>query len=268
MKKVSLIAALALCPLVLAQDAPADRISVPFSDPARPRLLKANLVNGSITVKGYDGKEVLIDASGVGGSRRNRKAEAEGLHRIGLGGGLTVEEQDNVVHVTAFPTGSPHLMIQVPRQTSVTLRVVNGGVLEVEGVEGEVDADITNGPLRILNVSGAVVAHALNGEVKVTMDRLQGNKPMAFSSLNGDVDVTLPADVKARVKTKSDHGDVYTDFEITLGPSGRAVVEDGRSSGGKYKVQLDRSLVGTINGGGPELSFTTLNGRIFIRKKK
>jgi hypothetical protein len=267
MKKVFLMGALAVCPLLIAQDA-ADRITVPFSDPSRPRSLKASLVNGSITVRGYEGKDVLIESSGAGTTRHNRKAENEGLHRIGMSSGLTVEEQDNVVRVTAFPAGSPHLIIQVPRQISINLRVVNGGFIEVDGVEGEVDADVVNGPLRVLNVSGAVVAHSLNGEVKVTMDRLQGNKPMAFSSLNGDVDVTLPADVKARVKMKSDHGEMYTDFDVKLEANGRALVEDSRHSSGKYRVQMDRSLVGTINGGGPDLSFTTLNGRIYIRKKK
>ena len=179
-----------------------------------------------------------------------------------------MEEQDNVVRVRMSPSGSPHLVIQVPRQTSVRLRVVNGGFIEVDGVEGEVDADIVNGPLTILNVSGAVVAHSLNGGVRVTMDRWRGDKPMSFSSLNGNVDVTLPADVKARVKLKSDHGEMYTDFDIKLEATGKPLTEDRRRSGGKYKVQMDRSLVGTINGGGPDLSFTTLNGRISIRRKK
>src|SRR2546421_4140517 len=34
----------------------ADHVSVSLSDPARPALVKASLVNGGITVKGYDGK--------------------------------------------------------------------------------------------------------------------------------------------------------------------------------------------------------------------
>ena len=41
---------------------------------------------------------------------------------------------------------------------------------------------------------------------------------MAFTSLNGIVDVTLPASVKANVKLRSDQGDVFTDFDIQLTP--------------------------------------------------
>src|SRR5207247_3028767 len=40
----------------------ADRVSVNLSDPARPALVKASLVNGGITIKGYDGKEVVVEA--------------------------------------------------------------------------------------------------------------------------------------------------------------------------------------------------------------
>jgi DUF4097 and DUF4098 domain-containing protein YvlB len=46
------------------------------------------------------------------------------------------------------------------------------------------------------------------------------------------------------------------------------VVEDGRSKGGKYKVKIDKTTVGSINGGGPDLDFKTFNGNIYIRKKK
>src|SRR5256885_7361466 len=40
----------------------ADHVSVALSDPARPALVKASLVNGGIAVKGYDGKEVVVEA--------------------------------------------------------------------------------------------------------------------------------------------------------------------------------------------------------------
>lgn len=67
---------------------------------------------------------------------------------------------------------------------------------------------------------------------------------------------------------KSDHGDVFSDFEITLEATPGSVLEEGSSGKGKYRVRLDKAVYGTINGGGPDMQFTTLNGRIYIRKKK
>src|SRR5712692_8218708 len=39
-----------------------DRIPVTLSDPSRPAHVKVSLVNGGITVKAYDGKEVVVEA--------------------------------------------------------------------------------------------------------------------------------------------------------------------------------------------------------------
>jgi DUF4097 and DUF4098 domain-containing protein YvlB len=103
----------------------------------------------------------------------------------------------------------------------------------------------------------------------VGIDHTVADKPMSFSTLNGDIDVTLPADTKATFRMKSDNGEIWTDFEVKLTPNAaKPQVEDSRSSGGKYKVKMDKATVGTINGGGPEMSFKTLNGNIFVRQKK
>jgi hypothetical protein len=111
------------------------------------------------------------------------------------------------------------------------------------------------------------VAHALNGHVHVTFARVNSQKPMAFSSLNGDIDVTFPPDVKANVSIRSDRGDVFSDFDVQLQASApRQVVEDGRGKDGKYRVKIDKTVHGTINGGGPEYQFTNFQGQIYIRK--
>ena len=47
----------------------------------------------------------------------------------------------------------------------------------------------------------------------------------------------------------------------------KPVVEDGRGQGGKYRIRMDRGVYGSINGGGPEYSFQTMNGTILIHKK-
>ncbi len=92
---------------------------------------------------------------------------------------------------------------------------------------------------------------------------------MSFSTMNGDIDVTLPPDIKANFRMKSDNGEVFSDFDVKLLPnSNQPVVEDARSKGGRYRVKVEKTTVGAVNGGGPELSFKTFNGNIFIRKRK
>jgi putative adhesin len=253
----------------------ADRITVPFSDPSRPHTLKVHLINGSVTVKGYDGKDAVIETRHEPGEERERRHErvprgAEGMKRItNTAMGLTAEEEDNVLTVGAHPGRDANLLIQVPVNTSLKLGVVNGGDIAVDHISGEIEVDNVNGGVTLTNISGSVIAHALNRNVVVKLNQITPDKSMSFSSLNGDIDVTLPADTKARVKLKTDNGDIYSDFDITLDPTARrAVVEDGRPNRGKYRVRVDRSMYGTINGGGPEFQFQTFNGNIYIRKPK
>src|SRR5262249_31493328 len=129
------------------------------------------------------------------------------------------------------------------------------------------DVEDVNGSVALSNVSGTAVAHALNGRLLATFSRLNREKPMSFSSLNGDIDVTFPADLKANVTLSTNHGEVYTDFDVQLQKGDpQPIVEDSRGRGGKYRVRIDKSIRGTINGGGQEIKFKNFNGNIYIRK--
>ena len=265
MRRTMLLSAALFGSLLYGQET----VRIPFSDAARQRLVKLNMISGSIHVRGYEGKDVVIDTKG--GSRRERERDrdrqVDGLRRIDMNPGYTAEEQDNVVTIRTSATNTPgSIDLQVPAKTSLQLSTVNGGEITVEGVEGELDVKNTNGSVKLTRVGGAVVAHALNGNVVAVLDRVTADRPMSFSSLNGNIDVTLPADIKANVKMRSDNGDMYSDFDIRLTASGEVKTE--RTPGGKYRVQVDKSINGTINGGGPEMRLTTLNGRIMLRKAK
>jgi len=271
MKKTAILLAL-IAGVALGQDTP-DRVTVPFSDPARPKRLQASVLNGSITVKGYDGKEAIVEARPESGHHKRERADrSDGMHRIDMGGsGLVVEESDNLITVgTRAMNDNISISIQVPYNTSVKMHDVNGGELTVDHITGDVELDITNGRATATHISGSAVVHALNDRVLVTLDKVTPDKPMSFSSLNGDIDVTLPADIKAKVKLKSDNGAVYSDFDIQMDASARKpVVQDSKDSDrGRYRVQFDRAMYGNINGGGPELQLTTFNGNIYIRKAK
>jgi DUF4097 and DUF4098 domain-containing protein YvlB len=246
----------------------ADRVTAAFSDPSRPGLLKVNLINGSIRVKGYSGKEVVVEARTR--DHDSEHAAPDGMRRIPMtSSGLELKEENNVMSVgVGVPGRAVDLDIQTPVNTSLKLKTINNGEIQVEGVQGEIEANDINGAVTLTSISGSAVAHALNGRVTVTFAQVDPQKAMSFSSLNGDIDVTFPATIKANVKLKSDHGDVFSDFDIATRAGGGPVVEDSRSEKGKYRVRIDRAVHGTINGGGPEIQFSNFNGSIYIRKGK
>jgi hypothetical protein len=243
-----------------------DRIPVTLSDPSRPARVKVSMVNGGITVKGYEGKEVVVEARVR--NRENSRNEG-GPKRLAISTtGLSVEEENNEVNInTESYMHAIDVTVSVPVHTSLRLRAVNDGDIVVTGVDGELDVDDINGAVTLNNVSGSVVAHALNGHVHATLTKVDPQKAMAFSSLNGDIDVTFPADLKANVSIRSDQGDVFSDFDVQLQATApQPVVEDSRRHGGKYRVKIDKTVRGTINGGGPEIQFRNFQGKIYIRK--
>src|SRR5262245_51242882 len=160
------IMAATLCASLTAQDP--DRTTVPFSDASAPKRVSVNLLSGSISIKTHNNnKEVVVEASSGGGrsDRRGRREPPPGMHRIDASAsGLSVEESGNNMTVHTDSHSRPvNITLLVPADTSLKLSTVNGGNIEVEGVNGEIDANNVNGSVVIKDVSGAVVAHALNG---------------------------------------------------------------------------------------------------------
>ena len=257
----------AVCAMAIAQENTGDRVVVPARNTSRPRVVNVALTNGSITVKTHAAKEVIVETAA--GTRRGRQAPErtpDGLHRIDLPSrGLVVEEEDNTITVrTVMPSGN-EVTVSVPPDTSLQLKSTNGSIT-VSGVTGDIEANTMNGHVTLDHVSGTVVTDSHNGPVKVVMDRVTAGKPISFSSFNGDIDVTLPADFKANLKLRAARGDIYSDFEIQLQP-GQVMTEKNDSPEGRFRVRLDRSISGTINGGGTDATFSTYNGKILIRKK-
>lgn len=242
-----------------------EKLVVPFSDPSRPGVLRVNLTTGTIKVSAHQGKDVLISMNAEDSDKGDR-ADRQGMRRIrNSAAGLTVEEERNEIRVSSNPNREITLDILVPTHTSLVLSTVNDGDILVSGVDGDIEVNNTNGGVKLIGVSGAVVAHALNEDVVASLIAVSG-KPMSFTSLNGDINITLPATVKANVRLQPGNGEVYSDFDIEMLPSVLKQEGGKGQSGGKFVIKVEQTMLGKINGGGPEITCKTFNGDIRIHK--
>jgi DUF4097 and DUF4098 domain-containing protein YvlB len=258
---------------VAAQEEVVDKVTVKLTDPAKPCVMEIGQINGGITVTGYDGQEVLVEAKTkmqkISEGRKDEKVE--GMIRIPVNSSsLTVEEHNNRIEInTQSWKRATDVSVKIPKRASLNLSCINDGDILVENIIGDLEVSNMNGSVTLLNISGSVVAHALNEDLKVTLSSIDPAKPMSFSSMNGDIDVTFPQSMKCNVKVKNDQGDVYSDFEITKVEKPRSVIEENKREGeGKYRVRIESAFYGAINGGGPEFSFSNFTGDIYIRKGK
>ncbi|GAA4353157.1 hypothetical protein GCM10023185_13530 [Hymenobacter saemangeumensis] len=268
---LALLVLLAAGPAARAQNTGTDPVVVPLTSPGKPGTLRLKLVGGSINVVGHKGKDVVIDASARElKSRRERAREtSDGLRRIDQAEGLemTVEEKDNLVVIKTDSYRRPiDLTIKVPQNFSLKLGTVNSGDITVEDVNGELEISNVNGSITLRQVGGSAVVNTVNGSVLATFEKVTADAPMAFSTVNGKIDVSFPNKVKANLKLKSDQGAIYSDFDMEVAPAPRPVAST--KGGGMYRVTQDSWTYGKLNGGGAEIMMKSLQGSIYVRKAK
>jgi hypothetical protein len=303
---IGLAALLAAASIAGADASAPERIVVPLTNPGKPALIEAELMFGSIKITGYEGKDVIVDAKPttkpIGGKNpialawtpapaapptpvpglaffgqendkekeKARKEKAAGMKQVPMdNSGLTVEESNNHVSIQVeFYRSGYDLDIKVPFASNLKIEGANLGGITVEGVNGEIEIEAGTGAIKLINVSGTVVAGTTNGDVDVVLNRIAADKPMSFVTFHGDIDVTLPSDAKVNVRVKSNMGEVFSDFDIALKQAPPDSENSPKKEGGKFRVSLDRSIYGTINGGGPEMKFENFSGNVYLRKKK
>jgi DUF4097 and DUF4098 domain-containing protein YvlB len=249
------------------------QLTVPFSDPSRQGTLRINLRQGGVTIRGTNRKDVLIDAPpsnearGRGRPARGRGSDTTGLQRLTQAAGFVVEENNNEMRVASSTMNrGTDFTIQVPTRTHLKLSTMNSGPIVVENVEGEIEAHNQNESITLTNVVGSVVANAMNGRIQVVMTGLTADKAMAFTSFNGHVDVTLPASARANLKMRSDNGEIFTDFDVQLRPATPAAQQNTRGIDGRIRIDVNQTIQGSVNGGGPEIELRTFNGNIYLRR--
>lgn len=247
------------------------QIAVPLSHPGKPGKLEVALIQGSIKVSGYNGKTVIVHytAKNKGWMHRdNNQPVPKGMKMIPNNSfGLNATESDNKVTIDS---GSPfhflNLDIEVPRNFSLHLSTVNSGNIEVSNIDGEMDLTNVNGNIILKNVSGSANANTVNGKITAYFNSINKNTPMAFSTLNGDINITLPAKARFTTKMKTFRGNIYTGFDMNLANSQKPNVKT-TGGNGTYQVSINNWQYGKVNGGGPEIQLKSFNGNLYIHKK-
>ncbi|HVW95536.1 MAG TPA: DUF4097 family beta strand repeat-containing protein [Mucilaginibacter sp.] len=245
------------------------QLVVPLSQPGKPYKLDVGIIDGSITVTGYEGKDVIIEVQDKGEKKAVRTHD--GMHSIsgGHSANIQAEENNNQITVQGDAGKTTNLVLKIP-QNDVTLKLatVNNGDIVASNVSGELEITNTNGGIKLTGVSGSVVANTVNGNVIVTFKSIDPKAAMAFTTLNGNVDVSFPSSLKANVKLKSDRGDIYTDFDVVGEEHKPAVSRKSSAKGNMYSLKIEDWVYGKINGGGPEIMMKNMNGNIYVRKSK
>jgi DUF4097 and DUF4098 domain-containing protein YvlB len=169
--------------------------------------------------------------------------------------------------------------VQVPRECSVRVKCVSSSAL-VQGLEGRFQIKTVSGRMVLKDLSGKVKATSVSGDV--FGERISG--PTEFESVSGDVFLTeshLPI-----IRGSSVSGDLLLETALGEGPYRlKTVSGDARlvlppeagctvgfsSMSGSLKTSLPgvrserhRHWRAELQGGGPEVSFSSMSGDLLV----
>jgi hypothetical protein len=225
------------------------------------KTLEIEGVNGAIHATGTTGK--VVEVSARKHARRSDPDEVT-IEVLEHADGVTLCVRYPDTHGnrnTCEPGGHSHMHVdnndvvvdfevQVPAGVRFVGRTVNGSV-EATGLTADAEGHTVNGTVT-LETKGRAEARTVNGAVRARLGRLGGTSPVSFRTVNGSITVELPGGAGAEIRAQTVHGEIDTDFPITVTHVQHRFVGD--------------KLEGTIGKGGPLLELETVNGSIRLRK--
>ena len=205
-------------------------------------------INGRVVIEGADGTSVQVEAERISRAATEQLAK-ELLPKIPINDRSTPDsvfvETGRINGILIGASYEVRYHVKAPRGATVNATTVNGGV-EVSGLAGRTSAHTTNGGVVAKNIMGSLEARTVNGGVRAQFAAL-GSHDIVLGVVNGGIRVTLPQGAKATVNATWVNGGIDTaglDFDI-------------RDKG-------KRHFEGRLNGGGTQITATTVNGGVRI----
>lgn len=248
-----------LIPLLIAQTA-GQRTTLTFPDPMVPKSLEIQLLNGAVRAQGYDGEEVVLDVLGLPILDAAPTDVKFGLRPLGV---QTLGEGNKIL-VRASSSVSPvNLTLQVPKDVQLSLRATDLSDLVLTNLKSDLEVKAPRASVQLTNILGSVDVYLVSGTIKALFNQVAPDKTMSFTLLSGDLDITLPADLSARLVIVAESADLTSDFPLPTRLNGGS----STNTVSRFRTRVRTATTIELNGGGPEYRFVMGTGRIFLRKQ-
>ena len=205
-------------------------------------------VNGRVVIEGIDGTSVQVEAERISRAATEQLAR-ELLPKIPINDRSTPDsvfvETGRVQGILIGASFEVHYHVKAPKGATIRATTVNGGI-QLKSLAGRTTARTTNGGVVAKNITGSLEARTVNGGVRAQFAAL-GAHDIVLGVVNGGIRVILPQAAKATVNATWVNGGIDTaglDFDI-------------RDKG-------KRHFEGRLNGGGTQITATTVNGGVRI----
>jgi len=243
--------------LLAAQTLPAQEYKTQVTNSKEIQLVLKDF-SGDLPVEGYSGNEIVVS-----GPNLTPPDRAKGLKPVYKGGadntglGLAVEKSANTITIICLVPFNKQSGYRIKVPDNLALKISSecefNNSAEISNMKNEIDVNICSG-ITIKNSIGPLVLSTIDGTINVVFNEISKDKPTSIASINGEIDVTLPASAAVNLEMRNMQGGMYSDFEL---PADDRQLK--RVGGGAINAKL--------NGGGVSLKINSINGNIYLRKK-
>lgn len=134
--------------------------------------------------------------------------------------------------------------VQVPDGVTLVGKILAGS-LQAAGLRSNAFLNTLSGDVRV-STTRLATAKTMSGSIVASIGLPDWGRDLEFTSMSGDVQVTVPAATNAEVRASARAGTISSDFPLSGSVTG--------------------DMQGTIGSGGPTLRLTTLGGDITLRR--
>lgn len=214
---------------------------------------------GDLPIEGYSGNDIVITADAGDFDNPERAKGLKPVYSAGTdntGMALFMEKNGNNVSFRCLLpiTKDARYHIKVPENLALKIHqeCSRGGSTTIQNMKNEVDYDGCS-DVNLKNVTGPLVISTINGGVNVVFSEISKDKPISIASVNGEVDVTIPAKAAVNLEMSNVNGNMYSDFEFP---------QDSKS----MRRVGGNSIRAALNGGGTDMRLNGVNGNVYLRK--
>ncbi|WP_196140324.1 DUF4097 family beta strand repeat-containing protein [Aliikangiella sp. G2MR2-5] len=192
-----------------------DTISKTYNFDSNGRIHLEN-VNGDVTIKACGCDQVTLNANIKASSQEMRDritidiSASKNLLKVKTkykeNRGSSWNNQSSEVHYT----------LSVPDNVKLKdIELVNGD-LTINGVTGELHAELVNGSIKSDGMTASTNIDMVNGDINLSFNDISNAENIELESVNGDIEVSLPADASIDVEAETVSGTLSNEFGIEV----------------------------------------------------
>lgn len=191
--------------------------SVTFADPSKPCLLKIYISNGDLKIHPGD-SPAQVSVTSTAKPAEDTAERKDGLRVLSTSSsGFSLKVDGNVASLDygrdAWPhDGGAEFDVSVPKSVSLEIQNGWGGSVTLTKLNGDISLKALNCGVKASDLGGGLSVETMNGAIHVGFATLSKEHPISISSMNGGVEVKVPADARAQVRFRTHNGTILTDF--------------------------------------------------------